>query len=103
MLLEVLILAFTCLVNLSLGIFILRRNTRLLSNISFFLLTVSISAWAVSNFLTEADVPLLVNRIFNSLAYLFGFLCVYFIVYFCYNYPRSVQVKRSRLKLFNIV
>lgn len=98
--LEILILVITCVLNLALGMFILLRNTRLLSNVTFFLLTLSISAWAVSNFLTEADIPLEFNQIFNRLAYLFGFLCMVAIVVFCYNFPTRVSVSRKAVALF---
>ncbi len=79
------------------------RNTKLLSNISFFVLALNISAWAVSNFLTEADVPIEVNSLFNKLAYLFGFFCVVSIVVFCYNFPVHIPISRLKATIFTSI
>lgn len=89
---EVAILVFISVVNLSLGLLILARNPRSLSCISFFALSVSISAWAASNYLTEADVALSINALFNKLAYLFGFLCLVSITVFCYSFSSATKV-----------
>lgn len=100
MLIEILVLIFTCVINLSLGLFILLRNTKLLSNISFFLVAINVSAWAVANFLTEAAPTLAANSLFNRLAYLFGLLSLAFVVVFSYNFPRRSKVSRTVSSIF---
>jgi len=79
---------------------VLLRNTRLISNLSFFALSVSISAWAVSLYFTEADASLSVNSLFNKLSYLFGYLCIMSVVVFCYNFPLKTVVKPAYKILF---
>lgn len=99
--LAVAILVFTCFVNLSLGSFVLARNPRLLSSLSFFALSLNVSAWAVSNYLTESASNLAVNGFFNRLAYLFGFLCLISITVFCFSFPRVIKI--SSLKKLGFI
>lgn len=97
MTLAVFILIVTCLTNFSLGLFILLRNPKLYSSISFFILSLSISAWAVSSYLTEADVPLSINSLFNKLAYLFGYWALVAILLFSYNFPQKFNASKAQL------
>lgn len=95
------ILAFACVINLSLGLFIFLRNPKSYSGITFFLITTNTSMWAVSNYFTEAQhVSLTVNSFFNSLAYLFGLLAIASISLFCLNFPEKYSVTKKKRTIF---
>jgi signal transduction histidine kinase len=82
---------------------VLLRNPKIRSSIYFFCLSVSISLWTVTNYLTEANIPLSLNIFFNSLAYLFGYLCLVFITLFCFNFPENYSLnKRKKIILITI-
>jgi ribosomal protein S24E len=76
----------TCVANLLLGLFILLRNPNSRVGQSFFLMTVLISAWALSNYLTDNASILPRNILFNRLAYLFAFLALISSAYFTYYF-----------------
>jgi signal transduction histidine kinase len=65
-----------CLANLSLGLFVLVRNTQSRIGQSFFAMSILISAWAATNYLTDNVHNLNQNVLFNKLAYLFALLAI---------------------------
>ena len=75
--LNLFLLLVTCFFNLVLGLFVLLRNSRQRSNIAFFCVSLSITLWAVSNYLVAVtSVPLGVNRFFNHVVFLFAFFAI---------------------------
>lgn len=106
------ILLFTCITNLSLGLFVLLRNSRIFSNQVFFALSVSVTAWAISNYYTEANISLGLNGLFNRLSYLFGYWGILFIMIFCYSFPKrtfsgvkvagSVAIAATVMSIFSL-
>lgn len=80
------ILAFTFVSNLSLGLFILQRNSRALANRYFFALSVMISLWATANYFTEKASLITLNRFSNRLAYLFALWTMILIYQFCIKF-----------------
>lgn len=70
----IIVLVLVCVANLFLGLFVLIRDPRSRIMQSFFAITIFISLWATSNYLTENASDLQTNNIFNRLAYFFGFL-----------------------------
>ena len=103
--LEIALLSLTCVVNLSLGLFIVLRNPKLLSGRAFFALTVCISVWATSNYLTESrNLPLSSNAIFNKLAFVFALWCLISVTVFCYSFPYTAKVSKPiRVAFFSLM
>lgn len=101
MTLDTIILVFTAVANLSLGLFILLRNPKLRSSIAFFALSASITSWAIANYLTEsANFALSANILFNRLAYIFGLWCLLSAVVFCYSFPSRIIISKTKATLF---
>lgn len=88
-------LILVCILNITLGLFILLRDPRAPLMRSFFAISILISAWAVSNYLTEYAPHITINRFFNSLAYLFGLYAIGATAIFSYIF--SHQVKQFHL------
>lgn len=70
------VLALTCIINLFLGLFVLTKNPKSKTGQVFFAISVFISAWAISNHLTDNANHLSQNILFNRLSYLLGFLAI---------------------------
>jgi signal transduction histidine kinase len=71
------ILVLVCVANFSLGLFVYLRNTQARTGQAFFILTLLINAYALSNYLTDNASNLSQNILFNKLAYLFAFLSLF--------------------------
>lgn len=90
--LAVILVAITCMVNLSLGLLVVLRNPARNVGISFFLVSLFVSMWAISNLLTGApDVGLGVNSLFNRIAFLAAFLAVAASLWFSAIFPRPTH------------
>lgn len=84
---DIIILAITCAVNLLLGALVLLRNPRSVPGRSFFLIATFVSAWAVSNYLTGLEsTSLTVNQVANRCAFFFAFLAIAFGLRFAVNF-----------------
>jgi len=89
--LDIFILLFTSLANVILGSIVLSRNYKNKANISFFLITFSITCWTLTNYLTDNTDTLEANLFFARLANVTGFQIVFWILMFSYFYPRANQ------------
>ncbi len=89
--LELAVLIFTCVTNICLGLLVLLRNPNIKSSIFFFALSLSISLWAITNYMTEADISLSLNRLFNSLAFMFAFWGMVSMSLFCSTFQRKTK------------
>jgi signal transduction histidine kinase len=93
---ELAILVVTCIVNLSLGVFVLLQDSRTGFARSFALMTLMICAWTVSNYLTDSQAVMLsFNDIANKATYIFAYGIVLSGLIFTYYFP----VKRT-VRLF---
>lgn len=94
---SVFIICFFCFL---LGALVLVRNRKNLANIFFFLLTIFISFWILSNLLVDylaiADLVLFWSRATNF----FAVLLVYFLLCFIFFFPRPLNTSALLLKLF---
>jgi len=69
----IIVLALTCVANVFLGLFVYLRNSSSAVSRSFFILSLLLSFWAVTNYLTDKANQLTLNILFNKLSFLFGF------------------------------
>lgn len=95
---DVIVLLITCIVNLVLGGLVLVRNTKLRSSRAFFSTSFFLSAWAVTNFLTNHHfAALFYNNFFNRLAFCTAALAILSSVWFSFNFP-ILQTPSRRLR-----
>lgn len=93
-------LAIAALTNIGLGLFVFTRNPRSRASLSFFLVSLSIALWSVSNFLTDHATELSVNSFFNRLAYFFALHVFGALLLFSLSFPISRNIKLKSLVLF---
>lgn len=93
---DVLILLLACVINLGLGATVFLRNPRSAVSRSFAGLSLFVSCWTITNFLTNSQLhSLALNDTFNRLAFAFSYLTVAFGLLFTYRFP----VRRDPKKL----
>lgn len=96
---DIVILILTCVINLTLGLFVLLRDAKK-SYARYFILTcLLISAWIVANYFTNYyTADLAVTNLANKLAFVTGFGLVLAELLFTYTFP----IKRSVAKIEKI-
>lgn len=99
MLLPILILSSVVLGNMLLGFLVLSKNPRSRTAISFFLFAVTVSAWALFNFLTDNAQSLSLSLTSARLANFFALICVLSLWCFTSFYARGQQASAYKKKL----
>jgi signal transduction histidine kinase len=97
------IVILTFIANLFLGLFVLLRNPKSRSGQSFFAMSASVGAWAVTNYYTDNAGELRFNVLFNRLAYLFGFLAIVMAALFTHYFLRDKKQYPKQLKIFALL
>ena len=105
--LNAVIVVVTCLVNLLLGLFVLLRNPKQRTGLAFFSVSLFISLWAVSNYITsDSSIGLTYNNIFNTFAFVAAFLAVSASLWFTSVFPvllkLSVRTQSILLTMFAV-
>lgn len=81
---SLLVLLVVSISNIGLGLIVLLRNSRSSLGRSFFAITLALTAWAITNYLTEAAPDIAQNTFFNRLAYVTGLLSAAAMTLFSY-------------------
>ncbi|HUS26130.1 MAG TPA: ATP-binding protein [Nevskiaceae bacterium] len=98
------IVAIICVINLLLGGMVLLRNPRQRVGIAFCFISLFVSLWAVSNYLTSTSLSsLAINDFFNRMAYFTAFFAVVFCLWFSVIFPMDTRTSKPARNLFVIV
>lgn len=90
---DLFILTVTCAIDLVLGLFVLLRDSRKVYARLFVAITIILTVWIVSNYLTNHHVDnLTVANFANKLAFVSGFGVVLSALLFTYNFPSKRDV-----------
>lgn len=96
------VLGLVCAANLFFGLLVLLRDPASRVTQSFFGISILISTWAVSNYITEYATDLEWNIFFNRAAFLFGFLAIANTALFSVIFTKRSLPSGMRLWLFEL-
>jgi signal transduction histidine kinase len=86
----------TCVVNTLLGFFVYLRNTRLRANLSFLFVSILITAWSTTDYLTNLHLALFLNNTFDRLTYVFAYGAVLAGWEFSCTFAKHMQKSQNR-------
>lgn len=87
------IVILTCLVNIGLGLLVFLRDSRSTVTKAFFWLTIFLTGWTISNYITDNAISLEASIFFNRTAYLAGFLALFSSAVFSASFARTTFKK----------
>lgn len=95
---DLLILIVTSVINLTLGLFVLLRDTHKSYTQLFASVSVLVTGWIVANYVTNHDVySLAVTNLANKLAFVLGFGVMLSALFFTYVYPSKRRISMNEL------
>lgn len=95
---DLLILIVTSVINLTLGLFVLLRDTHKSYTQLFASMSILITGWIVANYITNHDVySLAVTNLANKLAFVLGFGVMLSALFFTYVYPVRRHIAMNEL------
>lgn len=98
------ILILICLINLALGVFVLLRDRRAGYSYAFYALSVLLSVWIISAYMTEAStLPLWANNMANHIAFISGFAAILAALAFTYLFPIIRHTRQVELIIMGVV
>lgn len=102
---DIVILAVTCLINVSLGVFVLFQNRGARINSTFGLLATFLSVWVLSSFLTNNPLygDVVAADIAQRIAYFSATLAIFTAALFTYFYPVLRRPKKYESITFGII
>lgn len=96
------VLALVCVANLLLGLFVLLRNPRAKTGVSFFIMALIIDAYAVANYLTDNASTLRASSFYNRLSYLLAYLALLTTVMFTRFFIGQKKILTPKYKALEI-
>ncbi len=101
---DIIILATTCLINISLGVFVLFQNRGARVNSTFGLLAAFLSVWVLSSYLTNNPLydDIAAADIAQRIAYFSATLAIFAATLLTYFYPVDRRPKKSETILFGL-
>jgi signal transduction histidine kinase len=94
---DLLILIITCVINLTLGLFVLLRDVRKSYSQFFVLMCLLIIGWITANFITNHTLNLDIVNVANKMTFVFGYSVVVSALLFSYVFPVKRVVSRREL------